>query len=71
MNGYRKALHYIVADLSQEAMDRAMTRGRYLRSKAFHEMAAGLVDWLTKPRRPAVDMKSHRNGTTVRPQFTG
>jgi len=66
MYSYRNNPDYPIADTSAEAMDRAMARGRVLRSKAFHDMAIGFYDWLTTPRRPAVDLASLRNGTTVR-----
>jgi hypothetical protein len=66
MYSYRNNPDYPATDTSAEAMDRAMARGRVLRSKAFHDMAIGFYDWLTTPRRPAVDLASLRNGTTVR-----
>ena len=66
MYSYRNNPDYPAADTSIEAMDRAMARGRRLRSKAFHDMAIGFYDWLTTPRRPAVDLASLRHGTTVR-----
>lgn len=71
MYTYRNDPLYPAPDLSQEAMDRAMARGRMLRSKAFHDMAKGLINWLTRPSRPVIDMKSLHNGTTVRPTFSG
>lgn len=66
MYSYRNNPDYPAADTSVDAMDRAMDRGRRLRSKAFHDMAIGFYDWLTTLRRPAVDLAAYRNGTTVR-----
>ena len=71
MYSYRNDPAYPAADTSPEALDRAMARGRMLRSKAFHDMAIGFYDWLTTPRRPAVDAASLRNGTTVRTGLAG
>ncbi len=67
MYTYRTNPDYPNVDISPEAMDRAMARGRMLRSKAFHDLAISFYDWLTTPRRPAVDLAAYRNGTTVRP----
>jgi hypothetical protein len=66
MYTYRKDPTYPAVDTSPEALDRAMARGRMLRSRAFYDMAIGFYDWLTTPRRPAVDAASMRHGTTVR-----
>lgn len=66
MTTYRNNPDYPTADTSAEAMERAMARGRKLRSKAYHDMAIGFYDWLTTPRRPAVDLTSIRTDGTVR-----
>jgi len=66
MTSYRNNPDYPDADTSAETMERAMAHGRMLRSKAFHDMAIGFYGWLTTPRRPAVDLATYRNGTTVR-----
>ncbi|MDG2284788.1 MAG: hypothetical protein P8N43_04565 [Alphaproteobacteria bacterium] len=71
MYAYRNDPGYPVADTRPEALDRAMARGRLLRSRAYHDMAIGFYDWLTTPRRPAVDTASFRNSTTVRPGLAG
>jgi hypothetical protein len=71
MYAYRNDPAYPVADTSPEALDRAMARGRLLRSRAYHDMAIGFYDWLTTPKRPAVDTAPFKNGTTVRPGLTG
>jgi hypothetical protein len=71
MHAYKNDPAYPVADTSPEALDRAMARGRFLRSRAYHDMAIGFYDWLTTPRRPAVDTASFKNGTTIRPGLAG
>ncbi|MDA1309109.1 MAG: hypothetical protein O2985_05820 [Proteobacteria bacterium] len=70
MYRYRNDSADSTIDLSPEALDRAMIRGRHLRSRAFHDMAIGLYEWLVAPKRPAVDIKSLHNGTTARPNHT-
>jgi hypothetical protein len=67
MYSYRKDPAYPAVDTSPEALDQAMIRGRVLRSRAFHAMAIGFYDWLTTPRRPAVEAASTRHGGTARP----
>ena len=66
MTTYRNNPDYPSADTSAEAMDRAMARGRVLRSKAFHDMAIGFYDWMTTPRRPAANLVALRTEPTVR-----
>jgi hypothetical protein len=44
---------YPAVDLSPKALDRAMIRGRGLRSRAFHDLAIGFYNWLAAPRRPS------------------
>jgi hypothetical protein len=49
MHAYKNDPAYPVADTSPEALDRAMARGRFLRSRAYHDMAIGFYGTTIRP----------------------
>ncbi len=67
MYQYRSDPLYPVAELTPEVIEQAMIRGRKLRAQAYRDLLVHVFGWFSEYRRPQIDIKSLRNGVTVKP----